>query len=82
MENIRSRARGDRAYEAILQRENDQNSESKLRYHEFIDLYIKLYYEPLVEDYDEMLYMTKDSDRKLHELIGGRKVRSIEMKLK
>lgn len=45
-----------------------------------MDIYLQLYYEPLNEEYEEMKYLTKDADRKLADLIDGKKVSSISIK--
>jgi hypothetical protein len=37
-----------------------------------MDLYIKLYYEPINEDYEEMKYFTKNHDQKLAKLVRGK----------
>ena len=34
-------------------------------YKEFVDLYMKLYYEPLVEEFDESKYFTMDYEKNL-----------------
>ena len=52
-------------------------------YKEFIDLYMKLYYEPLDEEYDEKRYFTKAFDDNLlkkFRLRSTRKITSIEIK--
>ena len=77
---VKDKARGDKNYEAILLRDIQTKEESRVNYLKFVDLYISLYYEPLVEEWDELRYFTKDSDRKLLELIGQGKVKSIEMR--
>lgn len=43
--------------------ENKQESEKE--YNKFMDLYIDLYYSPLVEEYEETKYFIKDSDKKM-----------------
>ena len=53
-------------------KEVDEREESVKKYNEFIDLYIKLYYEPLVEEYDEMKYFTKNHDEKMCKMINGK----------
>ena len=52
-----------------------------------MDLYIRLHYEPLVEDYDEARYFTRDFDKKLVKVLraqgvekDGNKVSSISLK--
>ena len=50
--------------------EIETNEESPEMYRKFMDLYIKLYYEPLVPEYEEIRYFTEDSDRKMLKLIG------------
>ena len=50
-------------------KEIDTKEESLVHYNDFINLYIKLYYEPLVEEYEEMKYFTKDHDRKMLALV-------------
>jgi len=53
----------------MLLKEIDNKEESWLHYNDFMNLYIKLYYEPLVEEYDEMKYFTQDYDKKMMGLI-------------
>lgn len=50
--------------------EIETNEESPEMYRKFMDLYIELYYEPLVQEYEEIRYFTEDSDRKMLKLIG------------
>ena len=62
-------------------REIDERGESTKYYDRFIDLYIKLYYEPLVEDYDELKYFTRNHDMAMHKLIDqGKPIRAISFK--
>jgi len=49
--------------EEKLLREINNKEESSVYYNDFINLYIKLYYEPIVEEYEEMKYFTRDHDR-------------------
>ena len=46
-------------------------------YRKFIDLYIRLYYEPLVERYDEARYYTEDYDRALLKKIKYHRLQKI-----
>ena len=45
-----------------------------------MDYYIQLYYEPLVEEYEEMKYFVQEGDRKLNEMIGKSEVKAIYYK--
>ena len=58
----------------------DKTEESREKYNEFIDLYIKLYYEPINPDFEDIMYFTRDSDKKLSKLIGNKKVKGIYIK--
>ncbi|CDW77492.1 UNKNOWN [Stylonychia lemnae] len=55
----------------------------KAGYKKFIDLYISLYYEPLVEDFEETRYFTKDFDKQfLNKIKYSRKKKLTELSLK
>ena len=64
--DIKAQASGVEAREKALVREIDLMGESTTYYDRFIDLYLKLYYEPLVEEYDELKYFTPHHDQAMH----------------
>ena len=52
-------------------------------YREFVDRYISLRYEPLIEEYDEAKYMTHDFDKNLVKKLRcrpGKKIAQISLK--
>ena len=63
-----------------IYQEIDKREESKEQYDKFIELYLQLYYEPLVEEYDEIRYMTRNADQKLNKIVGSKKISSIKLK--
>ena len=76
-DDIKASAGNSKIMEKRLLKEVDEREESAKKYNEFIDLYIQLYYEPLVEEYDEIKYFTKGHDEKMCRLINGKKIKSI-----
>lgn len=61
----------------------DDFTNGKEGYERFIKQYISLFYEPLVEEYDEARYFTKDFDDSLLRKIRirkSKKLTSIELK--
>lgn len=46
----------------MLKSISSPKEESKKQYNKFINLYIQLYYEPLIEEYDEFKYFTQNHD--------------------
>ena len=59
---IKKQSKNNIKTEQMLIKEIDEKEECTEQYNKFIDLYIKLYYEPLVEEYDEMKYFTRNYD--------------------
>ena len=55
----------------MIYEEIDKKEESHNQYDLFVNLYIKLYYEPLVEEFDEFKYFTRDFDRKLTSIVSS-----------
>ena len=53
----------------MIYQEIDKQEESTDQYDRFVNLYIQLYYEPLVEEYDEMKYFTRNHDMKFGKMI-------------
>ena len=64
----------------ILLEEIDKSDESRIKYKEFVNLYIDLYYRPLVEEYEEAKYFTRNSDKKLYEIGRKNTLSSIKFK--
>ena len=63
--------------------ESDFTEESKEAYEKFVELYIKLYYAPLDEGYDEMRYFTKEYDKNMFNKLKWKRsklINSIELK--
>lgn len=46
-------------------------------YRKFINNYISLYYEPLIEEYDEERYFTKEFDKNLFKKLKYKKKRKL-----
>lgn len=76
-EDIKAQSQNSLVLEKRFMKEVDEREESVKKYNEFIDLYIKLYYEPLVEEYDEMKYFTKNHDEKMCKIINGKQIKSV-----
>jgi len=76
-DEIKTQAKSSLVMEKRLLQEVDEREESEKKYNEFIDLYIKLYYEPLVEEYDELKYFTKNHDEKMVKMMNGNQVKSV-----
>ena len=66
---IKEQSNGDPELENLIYQEIEKKEESPYQYENFINLYIKLYYEPLVEEYDELKYFTRDFDKKMAKIV-------------
>lgn len=59
---IKQSSNGSEEIEKLIYQEIDKKEESSEQYDRFVNLYIQLYYEPLVEEYDEIKYFTRNHD--------------------
>lgn len=53
---------------------------SSEQYERFIELYIQLYYEPIVEEYEEIKYFTKDFDKQMYNLVKNKQIQGVKIK--
>lgn len=58
-----------------------EKKESIKSYEDFVDKFISLHYEPLDEEFEEALYLTKDSDEHLARLFS-KKQRLIDIRFR
>lgn len=71
-EYIEKQTKNDEKLKELVYETIDKKEESEAQYNKFIDLYIKLNYEPIVEDYEEMRYFTRNHDEKLFKILKAK----------